>query len=255
MKTIILIILLLSALAFAMEGPDLILIGDLYVPQSNGFSLACNTYENRGVDVVLCNASLYNISSLNWIFAGANVHSRFGSLSVSFRDYGISELYKSTKLSLYLHKPVYKNISLGLGYSRKEYNYGDNFYNSASDVFSFGAGLKLRSISLSALIDNLTYKKQSFNNDSELCFSLCWQADDLLTFHALYFNDNRKHERLSFGQNLILAKQLNLKAGLLTCPDVYYAGFEIVYKSFVFGYTYFDIGGLPDCMRITLSYR
>jgi len=255
MKKIILVLLLISASAYALEGPDFMLIGDLYVPQPNCFSFACNSCENQGIDVVFRNASLYKISSLNWIFAGASIHSKFGSLAVSFRDYGINELYKSTMLSLYLQKPVYNSIFMRLGYSRKEYSYGVNYYNSTSNVFAFGAGLKFRSFNLSAIIDNLAFKKESFNNNPELCFSLFWQADELLTFHAIYFNDNRKHDRLLFGQSFMLAKPLNFKAGILMKPDAYYTGFEIVYKRFVFGYTYFDIGGLPDCMRLTLSYR
>ena len=41
----------------------------------------------------------------------------------------------------------------------------------------------------------------------------------------------------------------------LECLQVYYAGFEIVYKRLAIGYTFYDISALPNCSKFAVTYR
>jgi len=253
-KPLILILFLVSPL-FGFEGPDYMLTGDLYIPNQKYFNLSCMPHKNSGVDAAFRNASLYGIKSLNWNYAGARAYSETGVFIATFRSYGIKNLYSTTTLSLLFQKTLFQRASFGLGYSRKEHTYGENSYKTSSDIFSFGAGASYRNYSLNISIDNLAFKKQEYDSNPELIMALNWQADKILNVYCSLFNDRRGKSRFTVGQDLVLYKSYMLKAGLISSPEVYFAGLEVVYKRIVFSYTYFDIGGLPDCSRLTLSYR
>ena len=253
-RSLVLMLFIISPL-FGFEGPDYMLIGDLHVPNQKYFNLSCLPHNNSGVDAIFRNASLYGINSLNWNYAGARVYSETGAFIASFRSYGIKNLYSSTMFSLLFQKVLFRQASFGFGYSRKEHNYGENLYKTSFDIFSFSAGASYKNYSLNVALDNLAFKKREYNNNPELVMAVNWQANKVLNIYSSFFNDSRKKSRFSIGQDLVLHKSYILKAGLLSGPEVYFIGFEIVYKHIVFGYTYYDIGGLPDCSRLTLSYR
>jgi hypothetical protein len=254
---ILTVFFLLAPLAFCLEGPDFMLVGDYYIPADNGFSITTVPYDKTGFSAVFRNCLLYGIGSLNWIYSGVKVYSQFGSAGVIFRDYGIKKLYSSTDFSFFLQKSLWRKISIGVGYSHIGYSYGDNVYQSFSDIVSFGAGWRLMDINIAISVGNLSLKRagNEYSDKPEVIASCFWPAGEILSLYGAYYKDRINKSRFLIGQNLELIKPLIIKAGLLGGPEIYFVGMEIIYKRFVFGYTLFDIGRLPNCSRLTLSYR
>ena len=143
MKKALILSLLISTAALAFEGPDFMLTGDLYIPHENKFNVAGIHHRGKGIEAAFQNASLYGISSLKWNWVGAYIFSETGEIGMIFRSYGINDLYSSTLFSVFINKSIFERTSLGLGYKREEYNYGDNLHKASTNIFSFNAALKL----------------------------------------------------------------------------------------------------------------
>ena len=254
MTKILVIVLLAVNITSGFEGPDFMLSGDLYIPRNKVFNLSSVPDGYSGVSAIFRSSSLYGIKSLNWTYAGVKINSETGTLAVSFRNYGYKELYSSTELLILLQKSVFKKASIGIGYSHKGYEYG-NDYKDDYDIFSLSTGVDIDPFSLSLSVVNLSIKKRDFNNNQEIVAAVNWKANKILNIYSLFYRDSRKHKRISIGQDLIVHESIVLNAGLISNPEIYYAGFEIVYNRLIFGYTFYSIGGLPDCARLTLSFR
>lgn len=256
-KIILAMLFLLMPVTFCLEGPDFMLVSDYYIPTDEGFNITPIPYDKAGFSAVLRNASLYGIGSLDWIYSGAKIYSQFGSIGVIFRDYGINDLYSSTVFTIFLQKSFWRKISIGAGYSHMAYNYGDNVYQISEDRISLGAGWRLRGFSITVSIDNrpVNKTKRGYSDKLELVAAGFWPADEILSLYGAYYKDRLDKSRFLIGQKLELLKPLVIEAGLLSGPEIYFIGLEVIYKRFVFGYTLFDLGRLPDCSRLTLSYR
>ncbi|OQX91659.1 MAG: hypothetical protein B6D58_06905 [candidate division Zixibacteria bacterium 4484_95] len=255
-KLVLMILILLTPVAFCLEGPDFMLIGDYYIPTGNGFCITAKSYDKAGLSTVFRSASLYGVGSLKWINSGVKLYSQFGSVGVVFRDYGINDLYSSTAFKIFLQKSLLWKISLGASYSHNAYIYGDDTYRSSHDEISFTAGWSLHDLNIAILIDNKSLNnKNGYSDELEFIISGCWSANEILSFYGVYFKDKLDKNRFLIGQKLELIKPLIIEAGFLSGPEIYFVGLEVVYKRLVFGYTFFDVGALPDCSRLTLSYR
>jgi hypothetical protein len=257
MKKVFFLILILTVSTFAFEGPDIMLIGDLYLPSRGQFNLVLADSNTNGVGVFLSNALLYNISSLRWYYGGAIYHSKLGALGFCLRDYGIKNLYSATETRLFIQKLLLKKLTLGVGYLHDSYEYGDNLYRGGNDFLFANSAAYYGTLHFALQVDKiaLNRKIKSLDKRPELLTSLYWQADNILAFYASLYRNTEKRFRLRIGQDMQLVKPLTLNAGFLTEPQVYYVGLEIVYKRMEFGYTYYDIGDLPNSSRITISYR
>jgi hypothetical protein len=112
-------------------------------------------------------------------------------------------------------------------------------------------------INIAISVGNLSLKRagKGYSDKPELIVSCFWPADEILSLYGAYYKDRLDKSRFLIGQKLELIKPLIIEAGLLSGPEIYFIGMEIIYKRFVFGYTLFDIGRLPNCSRLTLSYR
>lgn len=256
-KLVLTILILLTPMAFCLEGPDFMLIGDYYIPTDNGFCITSKSYDKAGLSAVFRSASLYGVGSLNWVNGGARLYSQSGSVGVIFRDYGIDDLYSSTTFMIFLQKALWRKISVGAGYSNMAYSYGDDVYQISYDRISFGAGWSLQDFNIAVLVDNQSFNnnKNGYSGEMEFITAGSWSVNEILSLYGAYFKDNLDVNRFLIGQKLELVKPLIIEAGFLSGPEIYFIGLEIIYKRFVFGYTLFDIGGLPDCSRLTLSYR
>jgi hypothetical protein len=89
---VLMILIFFTPLAFCLEGPDFMLLGDYYIPSDEGFCITPKAYDKAGLSAVFRSASLYGVGSLNWINGGARLYSQSGSVAVIFRDYGIDGL-------------------------------------------------------------------------------------------------------------------------------------------------------------------
>ena len=254
MKKAIIFILILCSGASAFDGADFMLNADLYNPLNGGFSFYSDCH-NNSMSAVFRNARLYDIKELDWSFIGARAGLAGNNLTICFRDYGVNKLYGSTVFSLALDRQLTAGLTAGLGYTRQAIEYGDGLVNQNYNLFCLKAGYRVTQVAFGASINNLSFSTRDYNNDPELTFSVGWQADEILNIFSVYHTDRNGHARFTLGQFLQLNDYVRINLGLLNSPEVYYAGFEVVYNRFVFGYTIFDIGGLPDCSLITLSYR
>jgi hypothetical protein len=256
MRFALLISLVWIATAFSLEGPDLMLLGDQFAPDNKSMSLTSLPDSAFHVEAATRHAYLYGIKSLNWTYASARYDFKNNSAVIAFRSYGIDKLYQSSWYSIAARKSVIKKLSFGLGYTRNELVYGDNLLKISEDFIAIDAGANFDKFALRASAGNIALDKNNKKyNKPEYTAACFWQADSSLSVSCLLFNDKRDHNRLMITQNLAVHKSLIIIAGLISGPEVYYAGFEIVYKRFVFGYTFYAIGGLDDCSRLSLGYR
>ncbi len=255
-RTSILLVLLLPLLAFCLEGPDLMLLGDCYIPGPGGFNLCSAEPQTGGMKLTLQNASLYDIRSLDWNYAGIRYSSGCWTIAGDFRMYGVNSLYESDQYQVMIHYLFVERLSIGAGYGRKELNFGDGLYKTSINILRFSSGFKLDNFSLDLTVDNIALNDDDKAvGDPEYLFSGAWPVYRELTVYSIYYRNPYKHDRFLLGQDLKLNKHLNINAGLISGPEVYFVGLEIVYKGLVFGYTYYDVAGLPDCSKLTLNYR
>lgn len=232
------------------------LLGLHYTPAPNSFNLCASDYENDGLKISLQNASLYDINSLNWNYAGLSYSSGCWTITNTFRSYGINKLYESARYSTALHYLITERISIGAGYTHQEINYGDALYKTSLNILRFSTGLKLNSFNLDLSVDNITLNDEvNAVGDPEYFLSGSWRVYEELTVFSLYYRNPFKHDRFMFGQNLGINKHLNINAGIMSGPEVYFVGLEVVYKRLVFGYTYYDLAGLPNCSKTTVNFR
>lgn len=256
MKKIILVSLFLSSYAIALEKPDFMLMGMNFIPEREAFNLCSSPTEDDGLKLSFQDASLYGIGSLRWMYAGLRYSYRCWTFGGAFRDYGINDLYESSDYALIIHRLFAERYSLGMGYTRSEKNFGDNFYRSSVNMLQFSAGVKLDPVNFDATIGNISLNDaDNVNGDPEILLAGSWLANEALTILGLYYRNPYHHDRILLGQNLNLNRTIIISAGLMSSPEVYYVGFEIVYKSFVFGYTFYDLADLPNCTKVTVSYR
>jgi hypothetical protein len=249
------IVLCCLSCALALEGPDYMMNADLYVPGSGSYNQTGSYIGKAGIAAIFRHASLYGINALKWEFAGIRISSRYGAASLAFRRYGVDDLYSAACFSMFISKALINKISAGVGYSRLDNKYGDGMAKLSANVFSIGIGASWDKFEASILTENLAFEKRSYSDNPEILAGLRWQANDILSIYGVYFNDGNNRNRVAIGQDLNLTESFWLNAGLFSNPEIYFAGIEMVYNRFHLGYTYFDIGGLPDCSRITLSVR
>jgi hypothetical protein len=257
MRNIVVLFLILTTIVFGLEGPDFMLLGDFYSPLKSGFNLVSSNSSDNPISAVFGNASLYGISSLRWYYGGAVYQAKYGSIGFCWRDYGIKNLYSSTEARLFIQKAVLKRLAVGIGYSHTRFEYGDNVYNAGNDYLFANAAAHSGDLGLFLQIDKIALNRRikSLDKRPEFILLFSWQAETIITFDASLYRDSQKRMRLRAGQDLQLAKPLTLSAGFLTGPQVYYFGLEFVYKRLAFGYTYYDVGDMPNCSKITMSYR
>ncbi|MCP4582618.1 MAG: hypothetical protein GY839_13495 [candidate division Zixibacteria bacterium] len=257
MTKAILISFLCYAISFSFEGPDLMLLGPDYVFEDKSINLVGTDSTGNGISASAAQASLYGIKSLDWTYVASRITKKGWSSAITFRSYGIKDIYMSSKYSIYLGKSVSRFLLVGLSYSHLTKTYGNNLYKSADDIFSIGLGLRYSELNLRAQIDNLKFDNSGDipDNKPEIIIAGNWQTEKSFSIYALLYNDPRDHSRLILGQNLELHNSANLIAGIISGPELYFAGIEMVYKRIVFGYTYFDVGGLGDCSKLTVTYR
>lgn len=257
MRTVLLFILFISSLASAFEGPDYMLYGETYVANKNAINLYSFS-ENDGSDIqaTFQHASLYGINSLDWNFTLAKYSNSYWSVTGIFRDYGIANIYAAPTYSLNVSHLFFDRAALGIGFERAERTYGDNLYSDSDNALSLNSGITLTGLNFNLIIDQIQLNhKKYYAYNPEIVASACWYADNALTIFGLFYRNKSSHDRFLIGQNLRLNEILTINAGLLSGPEVYYAGFEIVYKRFAIGYTLYDISALPNCSKFYLTYR
>ena len=257
MKKIIIFILILYSVAYGMEGPDFMLIGRNYITDPHAFNMCSSSPEDNGFRISLDNASLYGINSLDWLYAGAGYSNRNWTFCSSFKSYGIDNLYESTAYSVIIHRQLISHLSLGAGLEHRQKTFGDNLCSHRSTSLSIDFGLKFSQVYFDAIISNLAIADHNklIDGDPESILSGNWLANDALTIYAAYYRDNRGHDRLMAGQDLLLHESFIINAGFLSSPEVYFFGVEVVYKRFKFSYNFYDISGLSDCSKVALSFR
>lgn len=249
-------ILLLCGTTAALEGPDFMLTNRIYSADDYYFSLLRQPTDNYNFDLTFEDASLYGLSSLKWNFVGARFDYGAASLSICYRTYGINDLYESPTFSVYAQKGLKRIFWIGAGLSRRDLCYGDNLYRTAQNMLLLGGGIKFARIDLSAYLENSSILSKSlYSEKTEGLITASWLVQETLTFSLSVYSDRQHHQRIALGQYLGLTDQLAINAGLLSDPEIFFAGFEFIYRGFILGYTYYDIGGLPDCSKLTLAYR
>jgi len=257
MRLALLISLVCVSMAIGLEGPDFMLIGEQFMPDYKSFNLICPYDSMSRIKATAQHGFLYGIKSLNWTYVSSKCNLRSYSAAIGFRSYGIEELYMSSWYFLSLRKTVFHKLSFGLGYSRVETTYGNNLFKDSDDFAFLNISAKFNDFALAAQISNwaLNDKRETYHDSPEYAASCSWQADSSLSVSCVIFNDKCDHNRLMVGQNLAVHKSLNLIAGIVSGPEIYYAGLEIICKRLVFGYNYYAVGGLDDCSKLSISYR
>jgi len=249
-------IFILSSAVFGLEGPDFMLLGTSCVPDPEFYNICSPESFNSGFELSLQNASLYDIDALDWNYAGLSYSDGCWKTAAVFRMYGVNDLYESTWYSVVLHRLFKEKYSIGIGYSRKDLDIGDGLYRQGFDIFRLSSGVKLNNFSVEIAVDNLAANdSDNVTGDPELFLSGDWQVYKELSVFSVYYRNPFKHDRFIFGQNLGLNEYMNISAGLISGPEIYFVGFEIVYKRLLIGYTYYDLAGLADSFKFTVSYR
>jgi len=248
--------LIWAAATIGLEGPDLMFIGNQYMPENKSFSFTYPPIGATRIEATAQHGFVYGIKSLNWNYVSGRCDWKDYSANIAFRSYGIDKLYLSSWYSISARKLFFHKFVLGLGYGRNETNYGDNLFKTSEDYMAIDAGFNLGNLAIAALAGNISLNKNNEISDKPEYLAACsWQADSSLSVNCLLYNDKRNHKRLIVNQNLAVHKSLNIIAGIISAPEIYYAGLEIVYKRFVFGYTFYAVGGLDDCSKLAISYR
>ena len=256
MMRILLGLLLSFGTVTALEGPDFMLINKIYVADNRHFSLVRQPADSYEFDLAAENAALYGVSSLKWNFFGVRFDYRAASFSLYYRTYGIEDLYDAPIISAFLQKKVRRAISLGLGVSHRDLRYGNTIYRTTDNRLLIGGGIKFAKIEVTGFIESSSvFSKNQNSEKTEALLAGSWQAQETLTISFSVYSDRRRHQRIALGQYLGLTDQLAINAGLLSDPEIFYAGFEFIYRGFILGYTYYETGGLPDCSKLTLAYR
>ena len=257
MKSALMIIVLSASLAAALDGPDFMLYSDIYA--TNGYSINLFSFAGENnclVQAEFQHASLYGLNQLNWNLAAAKYANGRWNLAGVFRSYGIDDMYINSYFALHFSRRLFDIASIGIAFEREDRTYGDNLYSDSDNSLATHAGIKYDSFNFDLTAARILFKeKKYYPHNPEIIGSVSWQADKALLIFGQYYRNQNGHDRFLIGQDLKVNEFLMIKAGLLSAPEVYYAGFEIVYKRFAIGYTFYDISALPNCSKFTLTYR
>jgi hypothetical protein len=257
MKNVMLCFALLWSVTYALEGPDFMLIGRRYLPALDSSEITTFSTNHNVLDIYFSNANLYDIKSLNWFYGEFDYHTYWGNFGLNFRDYGINDLYSSTRLDLSYSRPLIGRLSIGAGYVHDSHSYGDRLFRGANDYLSVNSVFSSGRLSFAGYLNDIPIHKgiKGYAYHPEIILSSYWQAEDILALYAIYYKDHENHSRLNLGQKLRIAGPLFLEAGLITSPQVYYLGTTIAYKRFAFEYAFYDFTQLPGCWSLALIYR
>ena len=257
MKSALAVIVICASLTAAFDGPDYMLYGDIYSTNRQSINLYSFADNNSYlIQADIQHASLYGISNLNWNLAIAKCANSCWSFTGVFRSYGINDLYMNSYYALHVSRSLFDIASLGLGFERKDRTYGDNLYSDFNNSLTTHAGIRYKDFDLNLTIARILFsEKEYYPHKPEIIGSVSWQADKAFLVSGQYYRNQNNHDRFLIGQDLKLNEFLTIKAGLLSAPEVYYAGFEIVYKRLAIGYTFYDISALPNCSKFAVTYR
>lgn len=149
------------------------------------------------------------------------------------------ELYKEITLGLTVTKKIYDVLILGTNINYNHLNI-KNYGNDACISFDFGINYKLSNyfyIGLSYLnINGAKYGSDLLEQKINLGV-ICKALDNLSFFGGLEnTNYNRVNKIISLEYNI--NSMITFRSGINTEPEMFFSGFGIVYKYFIFDYAF-----------------
>jgi hypothetical protein len=257
MKKLIFAFLLLPIQIALAVGPDEMLLWRYQSPiaASGQFGLSPSQICRKGPSALFLYSEPYNIKSLSWNYAAANVGFGRWGLTGSFRGYSLDGLYDDYKSSLGLAVMPIDNlgVSASVDYSALKFGNVSNY-----DKFDLNLGLSysMKNIAGALALDRINLKTPyDYPEKAEPMLLGAVDFGEGMIFSAGYKRVYTGQGRWLFMQNIDLLRGIGMELGYMNNPGLLQWGLDLSWKSLNLSVGYHAISRLNDTIIMGLSWR
>jgi len=206
-------------------------------------------------------ASLSRLYELNELSEGElyfAVPFRRFALGAGFHVFGESDYYQETMLSLALAYRIRERLSVGANLKYMRVSFSDEYAALSAFSMDIGSVFKVNpKIQLGLAVRNVNQPELVKNSDdipTNVSFGLAVFPFEEVTLLVDLSYEERYSERLHFGQEIKLLKNLPLRFGIQTSPASYAFGAGFSFDKLLLDYAYSNHSVLGDTHKISFSY-